>query len=307
MMAVDVNRVSYRYGKVPALRDLDLAIPEGAFYALLGPNGAGKTTLLQLLVGLRRMQEGRIALLGVERSALSLREKSTIGYIAEGQALPKWMRLEELERYLAPLYPTWDAALANDLRERFGLDARRKIRTLSRGEYMKAALLCALAPRPKLLLMDEPFTGMDVLVKDELVRGLLDVAGNEGWSVVLSSHDIGELELLADWVGFLDAGQMQLSEPMETLRKRFRRVEVALGDAGAASAGALPAEWMSVERSGKRVSFLVPNYSDALVNEALPRCFPNAERMEVLDATLREVYLGLATRAQARAHHEEAA
>ncbi len=306
-MAVDINRVSYRYGKVAALRDLDLAIPEGAFYALLGPNGAGKTTLLQLLVGLRRMQRGRIALLGVDRSALSLREKSTIGYIAEGQALPKWMRLEELEHYLAPLYPTWDTALANDLRERFGLDARRKIRTLSRGEYMKAALLCALAPRPKLLLMDEPFTGMDVLVKDELVRGLLDVAGNEGWSVVLSSHDIGELELLADWVGFVDAGEMQLSEPMETLRKRFKRIDVVLGDASGSSVAALPAEWMSVERSGKRVSFLVPNYSDALVNEALPRCFPNAERMEVLDATLREVYLGLATRARARAHREEAA
>src|SRR5665213_365147 len=215
MMVVDVSGVSYCYGKVTALSDLELSVPAGAFYALLGPNGAGKTTLLQLLMGLRRKQTGRISLLGVESSALTLRERSTIGYVAEGQALPKWMRLAQLERYLAPLYPSWDSALANTLRERFGLDAERKIGTFSRGDYMKAALLCALAPRPKLLLMDEPFTGMDVLVKDELVRGLLDFAGNEGWSVVLSSHDIGELELLADWVGFLDGGRMQLSEPMD--------------------------------------------------------------------------------------------
>ena len=307
MMAVDVSQLSYRYGKVFALRDLDLAIPEGAFYALLGPNGAGKTTLLQLLMGMRRIQHGRVSLLGVERSALSIREKSTIGYIAEGQALPKWMRLEELERYLSPLYPTWDAALANDLRERFDLDPRRKIRTLSRGEYMKAALLCALAPRPKLLLMDEPFTGMDVLVKDELVRGLLDVAGNEGWSVVLSSHDVGELELLADWVGFLDAGHMQLSEPMEALRKRFKRVEVVLRDDTNRPAATLPTEWMSVERAGVRVSFIAPNFNETFVSDVLPAHFPDAARIEVFEATLRDVYLALATRERSRARREEAA
>jgi ABC-2 type transport system ATP-binding protein len=306
MMVVDVKDLSYRYGKVVALRELDLAVPEGAFYALLGPNGAGKTTLLQLLMGLRRKQEGRVSLMGYDSAALTVRERSTIGYIAEGQALPKWMRLGQLEAYLAPLYPSWDPALANTLRERFGLDAGRKIGTFSRGDYMKAALLCALAPRPKLLLMDEPFTGMDVLVKDELVRGLLDFAGNEGWSVVLSSHDIGELELLADWVGFLDAGRMQLSEPMEALRKRFKRIEIVLGEASS-SVDALPAEWRLVEHSGRRVSFVVSQFTEALVSDVLPARFPGAARIEVFDVTLREVYLAVATHPQLRAHREEAA
>jgi ABC-2 type transport system ATP-binding protein len=307
MMVVDVKDLSHRYGAVTALRGLDLAVPEGAFYALLGPNGAGKTTLLQLLMGLLRKQEGHLSLMGHDSAVLTVRERSTIGYIAEGQALPKWMRLGQLEAYLAPLYPSWDPALANTLRERFGLDAGRKIGTFSRGDYMKAALLCALAPRPKLLLMDEPFTGMDVLVKDELVRGLLDFAGNEGWSVVLSSHDIGELELLADWAGFLDAGRMQLSEPMEALRKRFRRIEIVLGDAGSSSVDALPAEWQLVEHSGRRVSFVVSHFTDALVRDVLPARFPGAARIEVFDVTLREVYLAMATHAQLRAHREEAA
>ena len=243
--------------------------------------------------------------MGVESPALTVRERSTIGYIAEGQALPKWMRLAELERYLAPLYPSWDAALAGTLRERFGLDPARKIGTFSRGDYMKTALLCALAPRPRLLLMDEPFTGMDVLVKDDLVRGLLDFAGNEGWSVVLSSHDIGELELLADWVGFLDAGRMQLSEPTEALRKRFKRIEIVLGEAVATDG--LPAEWMLVQRSGRRVSFVVSHFTESLVSDVLPERFPGASRIEACDVTLRDVYLALATRDRLDAHREEAA
>jgi ABC-2 type transport system ATP-binding protein len=168
MSVIDVDRVSYAYGSHEALRDLSLSIPEGSLYALLGPNGSGKTTLLQILMGLRRPKSGRVSVFGVDTTALTMADRAEIGYIAEGQALPGWMRVDQLEDYLAPLYPTWDRALADHLRERFELDPTKTIKSLSRGQHMKAALLCALAPRPKLLLMDEPFTGMDALVKDEL-------------------------------------------------------------------------------------------------------------------------------------------
>jgi ABC-2 type transport system ATP-binding protein len=296
MPVVDVSKLTYKYGARTALLDLDLQVPDGALYALLGPNGCGKTTLLQILMGIRRPRSGRVSIMGVESSALTLRDRSSIGYIAEGQSLPGWMRLEQLESYLAPLYPSWDAALATQLRERLGLDPRRTIKTLSRGEYMKAALLCALAPRPRLLLMDEPFTGMDALVKDDLVRGLLDTAGSEGWTVLLCSHDIGELELLADWVGFLDHGCMQLSEPMDAVRDRFRHVDVLLGDSAPMPVAAMSNEWLAVEHSGRRVSFLVPNASDALVGVELSSRFPDAERIDVRQASLREIFVALARR-----------
>src|SRR5438067_5396272 len=104
--------------------------------------------------------------------------------------------------------------------------------------------------------MDEPFTGLDALVKDELVRGLLASAGSEAWTVLLCSHDIGELELLADWVGFLDDGVMQLSEPMDMVHQRFKRVEVTFGDAHIATDLATPADWLSVERTVHRLSFV---------------------------------------------------
>jgi ABC-2 type transport system ATP-binding protein len=301
MAVVEVSHLTYAYGKVVALRDLDLSVPQGALYALLGPNGSGKTTLLQILMGLRRTHAGRASVFGVDSSALTIRERGMIGYIAEGQPLPGWMRLEELEAYLAPLYATWDASLARDLRERFALDPKRRIQTLSRGENMKAALLCALAPRPRVLLMDEPFTGMDALVKDELVRGLLESAGTEGWTVLLSSHDIGELELLADWVGFLERGRMELSESMDTLRQRFKHIEVVLDENRPSLESARDDDWMSVEASGRRLSFLVSDASDDLVGRVLTPRFPGAMRIDVRDATLREVFIALAKRSRSNA------
>jgi ABC-2 type transport system ATP-binding protein len=291
MTAIEADRVSFSYGGVTALRDLELAVPEGALYAMLGPNGSGKTTLLQILTGLRHADSGRAAVLGVDSRRLSTRDRARIAYVAEGQSLPSWMRLEELEGYLAPLYPTWDRDLANQLRERFNLDPKRKIAAFSRGGQMKAALLCALAPRPRVLLMDEPFTGMDALVKDELVRGLLASASSEGWTVLLCSHDIGELELLADWVGFLADGQMRLSEPLDLLYQRFKHVEVALHSGGGPADGYIGQDWLSVEQGNGRLSFLT---SRADVDSELAQRFPPGAEVTVRAATLREIFIALA-------------
>lgn len=293
MNAVAVEGLRYRYGRAVALDDVSFAVPEGAVYALLGPNGSGKTTLLQILMGLRRAQHRHARVLGVDCSKIGVQERQRIGYVAEGQELPGWMRLEQLEAYLAPLYPTWDCALATSLRDRLDLDPKKKIKAMSRGQAMKAALLCALAFRPKLVLMDEPFTGMDVVVRDELVRGLLDSAGNEGWSVVLCSHDIGEIEMLADWVGFLDAGRMRVSEPMDVLRGRYRRVDVTTAS-DVRDARTLPAEWLAVERAPRRVSFVAPSVGD-VVDEAQVRArLDGVVRIDVREATLRELFVALA-------------
>jgi ABC-2 type transport system ATP-binding protein len=304
--AVEAKRLTHRYGSVNALLDVDLVVPEGAVYALLGPNGAGKTTLLQILMGLRRPTAGRVSLLGKEISRLTLHDRALIGYVAEGQPLPGWMTLEQLEAYLAPLYSTWDKGLADELRRRFHLNPQRKIRTLSRGEHMKATLLCTLAPRPRLVLMDEPFTGMDALVKDELVRGLLESAGNEGWTVLISSHDLDELEALADWVGYLHGGKLRLSEPMEALRERFKRVDVLIADGPSPRPAELPADWLSVEHSGQRLSFLFPS-GNGSEHDELQGWFPNAARIDVQSASLREIFVGMARGTADTSHLEEVA
>jgi energy-coupling factor transporter ATP-binding protein EcfA2 len=164
---------------------------------------------------------------------------------------------------------------------------------------MKAALLCVLAPRPKLLLMDEPFSGMDAIVKDELVRGLLESAGAEGWTVLLSSHDIGELELLADRVGIIAEGCMRLNATMDEMRARFKRVEVT-------ASGPSPANgrrsWMSVERSGNRLGFVADTSDENALASELSRRFP-AARLEV-SGDVCEVFAAVASRTQAGRHED---
>lgn len=291
MAAIVAQALSYRYGRTLALDALDLTVPEGSMYALLGPNGSGKTTLMQILAGMRRAAHGQAHVLGRDVRHLSVADRQRIAYVAEGQRLPAWMRLDEWEAYLAPLYPTWDHALAKSLRDRFGLDPKRKLGALSRGTAMKAALLGALAPRPQLLFMDEPFTGMDVMVKDELVRGLLDSAGQEGWTVLLCSHDIAEVELVVDWMGLLRDGRMTMSESMESLQARFKRVEIV--DAGV-SFERLPRGAMHVERSGARTRFLVSD-ADETLEARLRAQLSSDARVEVFDVSLRDVFVAMST------------
>ena len=301
---VEVSGLTYHYGLTDALRGVDLTIPEGALFALLGPNGAGKTTLLQILVGLRRASGGRARVMGIDASAISSRDRVSIAYVNEGQRLPDWMHLSQLEAYVAPMYPTWDAALATTLRSRFELPGDRAIRTFSRGERMKAALLCSLAPRPRLLVMDEPFSGMDAIVKDELVRGLLESAGSEGWTVLLSSHDIGELEMLADRVGILVDGRMRVATTMDDVRARFRRVEV--WSPTASTIDDLADDWMSVDRAANRLAFTVDAPDERRLARDLESRFPSA-RIDVRPATLREVFVAVAGRRSDRQRMETAA
>ena len=291
---IETIGLTHRYGGHTALQDVDLVIPEGSLYALMGPNGAGKTTLLKILLGLLQPTEGAVRLLGKPSRRLTLAKRASIGYVAEGQQLPDWMTLEQLERHLAPLYETWDQSLAAELRRSFRLPSNQRIKRFSRGERMKVALLCALAPRPRLLIMDEPFSGMDAMVKDELVHGLLEFSAGEGWSVLLCSHDIGEVELLADAVGFLDRGRLILSEPMEVLQDRFRWVEVMMNGGPMLDPEELPPDWLSVGRSGRRARFVVSDHGTPTWERDVKDRFPGAQRVEVRPASLREVFVALA-------------
>ena len=216
--AVEVRGLTVRFWRTRVLDQLALTVPAGALYALLGPNGTGKTTLLRALAGIYPVAPGVVSLLGHDRASLPLAVQQRVGYVAEGQQLPEDLTVRHLERYLAPLYPAWDAARSAQLLERFGVPLTRRLGALSRGQRMLVALWAALAARPALLLMDEPFTGIDVGVKDRLVEGLLEVMAEGGVSVLLCTHDLTEVEMLADWLGILRDGRVAHSAPLEQLR-----------------------------------------------------------------------------------------
>ena len=226
--AIETHSLTHRYGRTEALHDLTLTVPTGSIFALLGPNGAGKTTTIKLLVNLHAPTAGSARVLGVDSRKLRERDRAQIGYVSENQLLPLWMTVRQLLDYCRPFYPTWDRDLEKTLLARFALPPERKLKHLSRGMLMKASLLSSLAYRPKLLVLDEPFSGLDPLVRDEFIHGVLETSAAGEWTVLISSHDIAEIEQLADHVAILDAGRLKLSEPAESLQSRFRRIELTL-------------------------------------------------------------------------------
>ncbi len=222
--AIRAQDLKKTFRKVVALDGLDLEVPEGSVYALVGVNGAGKTTTLKILMNIFQPSAGRAEILGVESTRLSPREFEFIGYVSENQQLPDWMTVDYLLGFLKPFYAGWDSALARKLVSQFDLPLDRTLKQLSRGMRMKVALASSLAYRPRLIILDEPFTGLDALVRDELIEGLLDLA--EGATVLISSHDLAEIETFASHIGYLDGGRLGFSEETASLAGRFREVEV---------------------------------------------------------------------------------
>src|SRR3984893_11647287 len=218
--------LSKKFRGVLAVDRLDLSVPEGAIYALVGTNGAGKTTTIKTLMNIFRPSGGSAEVLGVDTRRISPRELSQIGYVSENQEMPEWMTVKYLLAYLKPFYPQWDDDLAQEMMREFDLPLDRKLRHLSRGMKMKAALASSLAYRPKLIVLDEPFGGLDPLVRDEFIEGLLERAA--GATVLISSHDLAEIESFASHIGYLDRGRLLFSEEMGTLAARFREVEGTL-------------------------------------------------------------------------------
>ena len=174
--AIQIQAMSCRFGAIEAVRNLTLEVPTGSIYAFLGTNGAGKTTTIKALLNLIRPSAGSARVLGVDSARLSPRELARIAYVSENQSLPERLTVQQLVSYCAALYPTWDEALCRHLTGKFALPPNQPLQTFSRGMKIKAALLVSLAYRPELLLMDEPFGGLDPLMRDDLIQGLLELS-----------------------------------------------------------------------------------------------------------------------------------
>src|ERR1700674_4837201 len=180
--AISMSQLTCRYGRTEAVHDLTLTVDPGRVFALLGPNGAGKTTTIRTMMNILRPTSGRASVFGVDSRRLGADQFALIGYVSENQKLPSWMTVDELIAYCRPLYPTWDDSLCDRLIADFDLPRLTKIRRLSRGMRVKAALVSSLAYRPRLLVLDEPFSGLDPVVRDDLVHGVLELAGQEQWT-----------------------------------------------------------------------------------------------------------------------------
>jgi ABC-2 type transport system ATP-binding protein len=289
--AIRTENLVKKFRQVEALSGFDLCVPEGAVYALVGPNGAGKTTAIKIVMNIFGPTQGRAEVLGLESTQLRGRHFSSIGYVSENQELPEWMRLDAFLAYLRPFYPSWDRTLENDLVTQFDLPLERKLGNMSRGMRMKAALASALAYHPKLIVLDEPFTGLDPLVRDELIQGLLERA--EESTILISSHDLAEIESFASHIGYVERGQLRFSEELTALVDRFREVEWTFETAPRLP-NAAPDTWMHLNTSAAVIRFIDSRFDPEKTNAQVRKVLGEARNVTFTPMSLRSIFLAMA-------------
>jgi ABC-2 type transport system ATP-binding protein len=292
---VEARDLWRRYGRFDALQGLKFGIPEGSAFALVGPNGAGKTTTIKILVNLLEPSRGNATVLGVDSRSISPRELADIGYVSENQELPGRLTVGEYLDYLRSFYRRWDRALEMSMRGEMQLPATRKIQDLSHGTRIKMALVCALAFRPRLLILDEPFAGLDPLVRDELIAGFLHQAGE--LTILIASHELSEIEGIATDIGFLHAGRMMFQEPMSRLTERCREVSVTL-DATARVPDPLPPHWLHARAVGNVLMFVETRFSDDTLGELVRMLCDGVRQIDARPMSLRSIFTSLAPAAR---------
>jgi ABC-type multidrug transport system ATPase subunit len=222
--ALETNKLSKRYGRTWALQDCTLSLPAGRVAALVGPNGAGKTTLLHLVVGLLEPTAGDVQVFGLSPLRQPKKTLPRLGFVAQDTPLYKGFTVAELLTLGRKLNPRWDDALARVRIQKLGIPLERRAGRLSGGQQAQVALVLALAKRPDLLLLDEPLASLDPLARREFLRTLMDAVAESGLTVLLSSHIIGDLERVCDYLVILSASHVQLASDLQEIAKEHKRL-----------------------------------------------------------------------------------
>jgi ABC-2 type transport system ATP-binding protein len=215
---IEIQNLTRRFGDTTALQDVSFEVPAGVVLGLVGRNGAGKTTLIKHLMGFLRPQSGSVRVFGLDPVAQPDAVLGRIGYVSEERDLPAWMRIGELLRYSQAFYPAWDMDLAFELCDQFQLDLNQKVGSLSRGQSVRAALVLALSPRPELLVLDEPSSGLDPVVRRDILGAILETVAQEGRTILFSSHLLDEVERMSDRLMILEQGRVVVAGELEEVR-----------------------------------------------------------------------------------------
>jgi ABC-2 type transport system ATP-binding protein len=248
---IETLALSKTYRRFVALHDLSMRIPQGGVFALLGANGAGKTTVIKVLLNMISPTRGSATILGVDSRAIGPTILAKVGYVSENQALPLRLRVNDFFAYLRPCYAHWDRNFEDELRGQFCLPPKRKIGELSHGMRMKMTLACALPFRPKLLILDEPLSGLDPLARDEVIDGFMRQAGES--TIVISSHELDEVERFATHVGFLHEGQLLFQGSVGALAEHARSL-FEMGGRNSAACPSLRDIFVAMVRAAKQRS-----------------------------------------------------
>lgn len=267
------------------LGPLDWEVPTGAIYALVGPNGAGKSTLLDLLMGMGRALGGRTRMLGMDLEKDEVAIKRRVAYVSPEIQYNAWGKVGRAIDFVSGFYPDWDSARCERLTREFQLDRADKISSLSFGSRTKLAVVIALSRDADLFLLDEPTTGLDPVAKNVLFAELLGVMRSEKKTMVISSHNLTDLERFADHVGILNEGRLLVSGRMDEIVQRYAEIELELP---LHSPNPFPGSRI-LSRSAHRARLLVDRSVDTFASEAKGRARILAES----PVTLEQIFIGL--------------
>ncbi len=230
MNSIQCTNVSRNYGNQKALENFSLSIPKGSIYGFLGRNGSGKTTLIRMLIGLMWPDQGEIQVLGKNPRDFEVEDRQKIGYLSEKQILPPGLKIKQLVDFCRPLYPKWDDSLIQRLSDRFTLDPNKKIKSLSNGQQRQVGFMLALAPRPDLLILDEPASTLDVVARREFLDEILQLIREEERTVLFSTHILSDVERIADRVGILKEGKLVVDESLDSLKENVKQIRFTSRD-----------------------------------------------------------------------------
>ena len=284
---VEVDKLRREFGDKVALRNISLTIPQGGVFGLVGGNGAGKTTLIKHILGLYRPQSGTVRVMGIDPTADPPAVLKQVGYLSEDRDLPGWMQIQELMSYLRAFYPDWDDRFVGELMEMFDLRPQQLIKSLSRGQLARVGLLAALAHRPKLLLLDEPSSGLDPVVRRDILGAVIRTVADEGRTVIFSSHLLDEVERVADRVAMLHAGAVVLDDTLENLKTERRVLTLRFTIVSANPpmiAGALP-----LTGEGREWKYLTHEPLERVRRDLQQQ---SAELIDELPPSLEEIFVG---------------
>src|SRR5712691_6055368 len=286
---IEANQLCKSFKGQPALRGLDLRVPVGSIFGFLGRNGAGKTTTIKTLMGLLRSDSGSARVFGIPvgDADRSIEIRRRIGFVTEEKELYPYMTVEQIIRFTRPFFPKWRDDLERRYLQMFELPPKRKIPDLSKGMRSKLMLLLAISRGAELLILDEPTAGLDPVATEDVLRELVAIAASGGTTMFFSSHQLTEVELIADHIGIIDRGKMIVAGSLDDMKARYQRLQVVFADSVQA-----PTRWVDgvkdVRQEGRVVSILASHNVDAIVDQA--RSLPGAA-VECFPVTLKEIFL----------------
>ena len=286
---IEIAELRKTYDGVDALRGLDLQVPAGSICGFLGRNGAGKTTTMKILLGMVHPTSGHARVLGLaaESPLESVEIRRRTGFVGEEKDLYGHMTVDEIVRFTAAFFPRWRADLQQRYLRKFELPLPRKVKALSRGMRTKLALLLALCRGAELLILDEPTSGLDPAVSEEVLKVIVGQVADEGTTVFFSSHQIAEVDQIADRVAIIDRGRAVVAGELDELRAKFCRIRVVFdGDAPRAAFRSPGIE--RVDRDGRVLTILSSSGADAIVEEARAL---GPRSVDVVPVTLKEIFL----------------